>query len=382
MTVNPANLPLSARLLAMNPYGDRPARRQRKAVKGQLQSAEVQGDYNIWYHRHYGVDKPGKWNKEEAVNPGHRCCIDKDSGFTKGDVDPGAFHCLFFARGCCERGPECHFLHRAANEYDEVRVGITKDIFGRERHSTDREDMGGVGNFNRNSRTLYIANIKYLPGDDVESIVRRHFSEWGDITYVNATPGRPMAFVTYRLRVSAEFAKEAMANQSLDHDDVVNVRWAHDNPQEKRLRPGEAEAEQQQALAAIARTSGMLQQMSQMMPVPPKKRTRDGKEETASAYPDTNQQYDVAGGAAMQHQQSYDALAAQEQQTGFAYAHWAYLTGGELQAAEAAEPSLEEILRAQQEAFGGGDLPDGEAFTEPPAESDDEQASKRAKPEE
>lgn len=39
-----------------------------------------------------------------------------------------------------------------------------------------------------------------------------------------------MAFVTYVSELSAQFAKEAMACQSLDNDEILNVRWATDDP--------------------------------------------------------------------------------------------------------------------------------------------------------
>lgn len=39
-----------------------------------------------------------------------------------------------------------------------------------------------------------------------------------------------MAFVTYESELSAQFAKEAMACQSLDNDEILNVRWATEDP--------------------------------------------------------------------------------------------------------------------------------------------------------
>ena len=39
-----------------------------------------------------------------------------------------------------------------------------------------------------------------------------------------------MAFVTYVSELSAQFAKEAMACQSLDNDEILNVRWATEDP--------------------------------------------------------------------------------------------------------------------------------------------------------
>ncbi len=39
-----------------------------------------------------------------------------------------------------------------------------------------------------------------------------------------------MAFVTYVSEGNAQFAKEAMACQSLDNDEILNVRWATEDP--------------------------------------------------------------------------------------------------------------------------------------------------------
>ena len=39
-----------------------------------------------------------------------------------------------------------------------------------------------------------------------------------------------MAFVTYVNEYNAQFAKEAMACQSLDNDEILNVRWATEDP--------------------------------------------------------------------------------------------------------------------------------------------------------
>lgn len=41
---------------------------------------------------------------------------------------------------------------------------------------------------------------------------------------------RSVAFVTYVSELSAQFAKESMACQSLDNDEILNVRWATEDP--------------------------------------------------------------------------------------------------------------------------------------------------------
>jgi hypothetical protein len=78
------------------------------------------------------------------------------------------------------------FLHRAPRQEDEDKLSITSDIFGRDRHDDDRQDMGGVGTFNRENTSLYVnglvrpkAGWKALDG-----IVRKHFGACGDLRSV------------------------------------------------------------------------------------------------------------------------------------------------------------------------------------------------------
>ena len=80
----------------------------------------------------------------------------------------------------------------------------------------------------------------------------RHFQEWGNIERVRVLPTRGVAFVTYTTEALAQFAKEAMAHQSLDHDEILNVRWAtlDPNPQAQKR---EARKIEEQAAEAIRR---------------------------------------------------------------------------------------------------------------------------------
>eukprot|EP00961_Rhodomonas_salina_P107873 1452565-Rhodomonas_salina.1 len=43
-------------------------------------------------------------------------------------------------------------------------------------------------------------------------------------------PSKAIAFVTFKLRACAEFASEAMHCQTLDADELLNIRWAFDDP--------------------------------------------------------------------------------------------------------------------------------------------------------
>jgi hypothetical protein len=91
-------------------------------------------------------------------------CKTTDAGKTRADVfqTDRAFICIFFARGCCTQGPQCTMYHHIPKTIqDESKYGNgAVDCFGRERHMTERDDMGGVGSMMRPGRTLYIGGLQ------------------------------------------------------------------------------------------------------------------------------------------------------------------------------------------------------------------------------
>ncbi|RKP14120.1 hypothetical protein BJ684DRAFT_15539 [Piptocephalis cylindrospora] len=207
-------------------YMERPARIQvdPETLSGPNQSkAQPQGTtYNIWYHKWAGGDRGDKI-KERAET---RVDIDLDSGKTRGTDDKNSYICVFFARGACPHGYQCRFRHRLPKLSD--RLPFTKDIFGRDLFGQTRDDMGGVGSFMKDHSTLYVGK---LPTEGrTAGVVRRHFGEFGPIERLNFLEDRGVAFVRYAHRYFAEFAKEAMSNQALDEQEIINVRWATEDP--------------------------------------------------------------------------------------------------------------------------------------------------------
>ncbi|KAG8857651.1 Pre-mRNA-splicing factor [Tulasnella sp. 330] len=207
----------------------KPARKQ--VMPGQIEKKEAPQtgkEYNIWYNKWAGGDREDSYsNKEKAPT---RCSIRKDSGYTRADAAGTKYCCLFFARGQCPYGSECQYLHRLPPPGHEL-PDTSKDCFGRDKFADYRDDMGGVGSFSRQNRTLYIGRIKETgPGHETEAVVRRHFKEWGEIEKMRVLQYRSVAFVTYVHELSGQFAKEAMACQSLDNDEILNVRWATEDP--------------------------------------------------------------------------------------------------------------------------------------------------------
>ncbi|GAA5861232.1 hypothetical protein JCM8547_008527 [Rhodosporidiobolus lusitaniae] len=215
----------------------RPARKQETAVKKQPE--QTGQTYNSWYHKWAGGDKYDSYNSQEKSST--KVNLKLDSGYTRADGDKGHYVCLFFARGCCPLGHECSYLHRLPSP-SHVLPDAALDVFGREKHASYRDDMGGVGSFNRQNRTLYIGRIKETrhTAEDVEEA----FSEFGEIERIRILTNRGVAFVTYAYELQAQFAKEAMMHQSLVSDEVLNVRWATEDP-----NPAAARAEQQRLLA-------------------------------------------------------------------------------------------------------------------------------------
>ena len=63
---------------------------------------------------------------------------------------------------------------------------------------------------------------------------------------------RGVAFITYSNESNAQFAKEAMAHQSLDHNEILNVRWATADPN-PMAQAREARKIEEQAAEAVRR---------------------------------------------------------------------------------------------------------------------------------
>ncbi|KAF9069642.1 pre-mRNA-splicing factor CWC2 [Rhodocollybia butyracea] len=215
----------------------RPARKQVKPGDVERKETPQTGkEYNIWYNKWAGGDREDSYSNK--VKSQTRCNIKLDSGLTRANTTGMKYTCLFFSRGCCPYGWECEYLHTLPEPSDAL-PDSSKDCFARDKFADYRDDMGGVGSFNRQNRTLYVGRIKETgTGLETEEVVRRHFKEFGEIERDDSETGwavkvlqyRSVAFVTYKSELHAQFAKEAMACQSLDNDEILNVRWATEDP--------------------------------------------------------------------------------------------------------------------------------------------------------
>eukprot|EP00915_Cephaloidophora_sp_WS-2016_P003660 GHVH01004929.1.p1 GENE.GHVH01004929.1~~GHVH01004929.1.p1 ORF type:complete len:429 (+),score=65.58 GHVH01004929.1:445-1731(+) len=204
------------------------------------QTAYIQGteEFNIWYGKAPTTagDFFNRRNREPA--PG-RCNPFTDTGWTQAtketmkDASIVIPFCLFFAKGVCSYGSTCKYHHRVPTEEDDSKLAPVNDVFGRERHQTHRDDMDGVGSFQMDCRNLFVGDLIFDRTDPnyVQSMVNvlfKHFSLWGSLENVKVIPNKAIAFLRYKTRVAAEFAKVAMAEQSLGKNgNQICVRWAH-----------------------------------------------------------------------------------------------------------------------------------------------------------
>ena len=165
----------------------------------------------------------------------YRCCPEVDTGFTKADrfeKRGQASFCVYFARGCCTEGVNCRFYHRVPQMEDipTFEADNMKDVFGRSRHATFKENRTGIGSFAKDCKILVVSRIKFDDSDletdaptgksipaeftakDIVRLVYEQFSPWGEIEDIIFNQSRLFVYIKFRYRVSAEFAREAMQN--------------------------------------------------------------------------------------------------------------------------------------------------------------------------
>jgi len=219
----------------------RPARKQvEQSIAKSFAYQQGDEEYNIWYDKYQSE----KRDKEREAAP-TRCEPEVDAGYTKADKMEkfSAYFCFHFARGCCAEGANCKYYHRIPTFEECDQIDQAKDIFGRPRFSTHREDMDGIGSFLKDTRTIGVTDFKMPGGNDpiasMYEILWRHFSPWGDIEDINLHPGKGTAYIKYAHRCMAEFAKFAMQNQALDSDEILVIKWVAEEGDEDEKKAGE-----------------------------------------------------------------------------------------------------------------------------------------------
>lgn len=207
---------------------DKPARLQvdHDSIPDDDKPPQTGNVFNIWFLKWSGGDSSTK----NYTKLKFRVNIKKDSGKTR--AISKAPICLFFARGCCYLGKKCSYYHRLPIDTDYFIP--TQDCFGRDKTCDYNDDMNGVGSFNKVNRTLYFGGLHM--SDKMENILTKHFQEFGSIEKIRVLHNKACGFVTFRTENEAQFAKEAMQNQSLDGNEVLNIRWANEDPNPEAQR--------------------------------------------------------------------------------------------------------------------------------------------------
>lgn len=171
--------------------------------------------FNVWYGKWAGGDK---YDDVLATKSLSRVNIQLDSGYTRADGGNNAYSCMYFARGCCPYGVDCTWLHRLPPPQAEL-PDSSMDVFGRPKHSDYRDDMGGVGSFQRMNRTLYVGKIK--ESRNTAETIERHFEEFGDIERSQSFPSR-FGFPANERAKSVSFRREASLSSRSSRSSTPN----------------------------------------------------------------------------------------------------------------------------------------------------------------
>lgn len=216
--------------------------------------------FNIWYNKW----SQGQGGQSKFVSP-FRLDPESQSGRTLGDKQGTEFFCLYFAKGMCCLGKKCQYMHHVPENEDILRLAAKTDVldcFGREKFAFYRDDMAGVGSFRKHNKTLYVGGIssalgnRPLRSNQIESRIRFLFSQLGEIDKLYYLEPKNCAFIKFKRQSNAEFAKEAVANQTLlipsDREWAdrlqmtgLQVKWAHDDPNPRAKREEEEEKRQE-----------------------------------------------------------------------------------------------------------------------------------------
>ena len=142
----------------------RPARKQVNESKKDAAYEEGNYDYNIWYDK-YLTDRNVKVERAPSLT---KLKPEIDTGYTKADhfeKKSSTYFCVYFARGACTEGVNCKYYHRVPQNEDMNKAGEDnlRDVFGRARHSTHKDNLQGIGSFDKECRTLLISRIKLDP---------------------------------------------------------------------------------------------------------------------------------------------------------------------------------------------------------------------------
>jgi hypothetical protein len=241
----------------------RPARKQTERDNSKFSYREGTESYNKWYGR-YSKDRFDDTIRETASTV---CDPWLDPGWTQADSrnSEEASFCLWFAKGCCTKGSACRYKHRVPTKEDDTKNEHMMDIFGRERHANHKDDMGGVGSFMKECKTLYISEItidRTQPDciQRMEAQLWKLFHPWGPIESIRVIPNRMIAFVKYEYRSAAEFAKVACADQPCGIAEAINVRWAFEDPNPRAVEQGIIDTRDQFFAAIEARIASMSHQ--------------------------------------------------------------------------------------------------------------------------
>ncbi|KAJ5921243.1 Pre-mRNA-splicing factor cwc2 [Penicillium verhagenii] len=235
-------------------------RKKRRPARVQVDPSEIKSEqppqtgdlFNIWYSKWSGGDREDRFGLNTPAPT--RCDPVKDSGYTKADRVNGSYFCtvnIFIDYRNFMTSSILTWIVSAA-----ISIQITEMIWAVLDLFTDKiAPFTSDGSMSQYVYLAFIcwktqeANMYILIKDAIEEAVARHFAPWGAVQRMRVLSGRGVAFVTYMNEANAQFAKEAMSHQALDHNEILNVRWATVDPNPAAQKREQRQLEEQAAEA-------------------------------------------------------------------------------------------------------------------------------------
>jgi pre-mRNA-splicing factor RBM22/SLT11 len=146
-----------------------------------------------------------------------------------------AHYCSFFARGECNRGSFCPFRHELAPTGDLSQQNI-RDRYAGMNDPVARKMMNNTKKSasqktsikpsppdDQSITTIWVGNV---PDSTTENDLREIFETVGQIQRISFLKDKCCAFLTYRLRTSAEEAINQFFDSSSLHGETLRLNWS------------------------------------------------------------------------------------------------------------------------------------------------------------
>lgn len=178
--------------------------------------------------------------------------------------------CTFFAKGTCNRGATCPYLHEMPKTGDLANQNIRDRFFG-QNDPVARKMLGMAKDkasykpeppLDKTITTLWVGG---LDGNSTENDLRSLFFPYGELSLIRLLPAKNCAFITFMRRDSAEEAIAAMFKDTTLRGNRLHLDWGKG----QRLMPGQRPPEPLEPAPLVHNPDATLYLSVPTAPAPP-----------------------------------------------------------------------------------------------------------------